>query len=234
MYARRIGMNNVTAFLVCLISLQFTAPVFSGTEEQSLEFIAGNSQFTPDERFLLHIRSVPGSWIRVETSSDLKKWEELVNLRVFREATVYFDETSSKSGRHFYRLSDNPTSFAESRTFWREHAIGRYRFQLQWAGNESSAFWDESVTVTAEGDSKTVSGIKVNQNGESAFSEEEFPDIGELFELLIFAEISEAREMHVSYEPELGFPTRIWIDHNPHRDALEGFVITDFEILPDQ
>lgn len=227
-------MNNVTAFLIWLTSLQFEVPVFSETEEQSLEFFARNSQFTFDEQFLLHIRSVHGSWIRVETSSDLKNWEELVNLKEFKEVTVYFDETSSKSGKRYYRLSDNPTSIAESWALWREHAIDRYRFQLQWAGSESSAFWDECVTVTVEGNLKTVSGIRVTQNGESAFSEEDFPGIDEVFELLISEETLEARGMHVSYEPELGFPTRIWIDHSPHRDALEGFAITDFEILPDQ
>ena len=159
----------------------------------------------------------------------MKSWEELVNLRVWKQATVYFDETSSNLGNRFYRLGSDVISISDARAVWWKHGITRYRCQLEWGEGLNGGV----AQVTVDGDSKTVTATNPDQAAISRDMGEDLPGIEELFALLIAAEDSGARGIHVSYDRDFGYPTRIWIDHNPGRDVLRGFVVTEFEVLPD-
>lgn len=220
-------MRKTWVILIQALTLQ--AIQICDAEEQRLEFIAENSAMAVGERFLLHIQASPDSWVRVDTSSDMKSWEELVNIRVWKQATVYFDETSSSLGNRFYRLSSEGTSISDARAVWRAHEITRYRCQLEWAEGLSGGV----AQVTVDGDTKTVTATNPDQVAISSGLEEDLPDMDEPFALLVDAQDSGARGIHVSYDKEFGYPTRIWIDHNPGRDVLQGFVVTEFEVLPD-
>ena len=223
-------MRKTWVILIQALTLQ--AIQICDAEEQKFEFIAENSRFTSEEHFLLSIRSAPNTWFRIDASSNLEDWEELINMRELSGATAYFDETSSRFGSRFYRLSGIPTTIAGSRSVWLSRSIQHYRFHLERGVYDSPVLGGESVTVTVEGEDISVGDYSAS--GGVVFDINNIPDMGGLFDLLSAAEASGARSMHVAYDPEYGFPTRIWIDHNPYRDALEGFVITDFEILSEQ
>jgi hypothetical protein len=179
--------------------------------------------------FFLGIWSVTNQWMRVEISSDLEEWSELVNLITTRpQGGIYVDVAARDAERRFYRVVVPGTSVEEAKARWKSHAVSRYQFRAR--------HWDHRTglvtgTVMVANGTKTVTDVTICGQPASEFDPEAFPAIEELLDLLEEAAAAGALLVWSQYDAELGFPFRALINH-PAENRLTEYEISELQVLP--
>jgi hypothetical protein len=222
-------------FLVSASAGLWLASTVAGQQQPELEFIRGTFV---GENFFVTFRPNTTQWMRLEISSDLSSWTELVSIATtnLAGAVLYGDDTAQRAGRRFYRITYPSRVLEEAHSLWQAQNLDAYRFQLRRVGPPSDRSSTIPVvltgTVTVRAGQKTVTDVEVNFQPAAEFNPADFPTVAEMFDLLAEAATGGVRLVWARYDPNRGFPLRCLIDRQGSADgSLVRYELSDLAPL---
>ena len=172
----------------------------------------------------------------IEASDDLTLWQAVSDPIETSDVETNWVAPETDDVQLFYRLAlfDRDwlrSQFEQNRRLWNEQALSDYNYVFTW-----SCFCLPEYTAPVN--------IKVEQGewAEISFVLDDKPvikddwdryrTIEELFEILDDAFRQDAKEIHVTYDPDLGYPTSCFIDYSELiADEERGFNV-DLQVEP--
>ena len=167
----------------------------------------------------------------IEASEDLAFWQAVSDPIVASDAATNWIAPEEGASQQFYRLAQFDRSqmraqFEQNRKLWNEQALSSYQYVFNW-----SCFclpeYTEPVNIKVEsGEWTDISlvrdGAPVNEK-----DWERYKTIEELFDIIDEAFHQDAKEISVEYDPDLGYPTSVFIDYDERiADEERGFNVT--------
>ncbi|HVR35262.1 MAG TPA: hypothetical protein VMS21_05365, partial [Methylomirabilota bacterium] len=115
------------SWLAVLPALVFLCPANPAQGQSDPPSFVRN-QFVSAGFFLALIDPVTNQWTRIEVSSDLNGWSELVNLYATDDccSSIYIDDTARDVDRRFYRVMSPGTTVQEARARWESLSVNSY------------------------------------------------------------------------------------------------------------
>ena len=167
----------------------------------------------------------------IEASQDLAVWQVVSDPIVVSDTATNWIAPEDDASHQFYRLAQFDRSwmraqFEQNRQIWNEQALSSYQYVFNW-----SCFclpeYTAPVNIKVErGEWTEISqvrdGVPVSEKDWKRYK-----TIEELFDIIDEAFLQDAKEIRVEYDPDLGYPSLVFIDYDERiADEERGFNVT--------
>ena len=164
----------------------------------------------------------------IEVSDDLAVWQVVSDPIVASDAATDWIAPEDDAPHQFYRLAQFDRNamraqFDRNRQLWNEQALSSYQYVFNW-----SCFclpeYTAPVNIKVErGEWTEISqvrdGVPVSEKDWKRYK-----TIEELFDIIDEAFLQDAKEISVEYDPDLAYPTSVFIDYDERiADEERGF-----------
>jgi hypothetical protein len=187
-------------------------------------------------KLLLSFNAQANQTYVIEASNDLSHWQVVSDPIETTEAATDWIAPDSEVAHRFFRLAlfDRDwlrLQFDRNRRLWGEQDLRDYTYVFRWS---CFCLPEYTAPVNIKVEQGKWSDISFALDDKSVLKEnwDRYKTIEELFEILDDAFRQDAKEIHVSYDSDLGYPTSVFIDYNELiADEERGFNV-DLKIEP--
>jgi hypothetical protein len=154
----------------------------------------------------------------IEASGDLVQWQVVSDPILTSNEVTDWIAPESDAGHRFYRLAlfDRDwmrSQFERNRRLWNEQALSDYSYVFNW-----SCFclpeYTAPVNIRVEQGEWTEMSFVLDGKPVIEENWQRYKTIDELFEIIDDAFRQDAKEIHATYDPDLGYPTSVFIDYS--------------------
>ncbi len=201
-----------------------------GSFAQGAELRPEWTSFKLSERGQLKLSfgALSGQSYVIESSDDLAFWQVVSDPIVVSSAATDWIAPEDDAPQQFYRLARFDRSwmraqFDRNRQLWDEQALSTYQYVF----NGSCLCLPEytaPVNIKVERGEWAEITTKADGTPVSEKDWNRYKTIEELFDIIEEAFLQDAKEINVEYDPDLGYPTSVFIDYDERiADEERGF-----------
>ena len=172
---------------------------------------------------VLTVRPHSTTWVSLEVSSDLARWQPLANVLTTNSSGPFIDYSTTNSLVRFYRARSPGVSVAQALSSWQ--AVRPPHYQYSFVNSKldtGGVVWLGTVSIS--NGVKRVTNVTVNDRPTTDFDPADFLTPEEMFAKVADVEARRVKLAHVIYDEQWSFPATVLVLHGG------SIPITDYRV----